>query len=390
MGIGTSNQTDVSIIEEVTAGVTPNTPALQILRMTGETLQGSNTTTTSEEIRSDRATSDIILTDQSNTGDINGEISGGTYDKLFRALLFSDSDWTTNSFTDDTVAATVSGFTDSASGFVASGLEVGQHFWVDGFTNPLLNRAYRVVTISAGVITTYPAPAATEVAGEVVTFEGSTITNGVTGKSFTIVKRFKDLATLSYLIFRGMRVGSASINLSVGSIANLTFSMTGQSSEITETGISGATYMPQTTTEVMNCVNNVTEISLHSATLNQALYFSELSMTYDNQLRELKAIGSLGSIDVRAGTISASATVNPYFENIEILQVFQENAAFSLSFNLQSSDGYEYIFTYPRAKFASQDVSAGGKDQDLIVSSEVTAILDPASLTMVRIDRKAP
>lgn len=390
MAIGTSNQTEISIIEEAVAGTTPAAPALQILRMTGETLQGSNSTTTSEEIRADRATSDIILTDQSNTGDINGEISGGTYDKLFRGLLFSDNDWTNNNLTGVTIAATVDGFADSADGFVAAGFEVGQYVWVEGLANPLLNRAYKVLTVAAGAITTSPAPVALEAEGEVVEVSGSTITNGVTDRSFTVVKRFKDLATVSHLIFRGARIGTASINLSVGSIANLTFSLTAQNSEITETPIAGATYLPQSTTEVMNCVNNVTEIKLSSAILNEPLYFSELSLSYDNQLRELKAIGSLGSIDVRAGSIMASATVNPYFENIEILEVFQNNAAFELSFNLQSSDGYEYILSYPRAKFASQDVSAGGKDQDLIVNSEVTAILDPVSLSMIRIDRKLP
>jgi len=180
------------------------------------------------------------------------------------------------------------------------------------------------------------------------------------------------------------------LSLSVGTIASGSFSLMGTTSETTETAITGATYVPATTTALMNCVSDVTEIKMKNADLTQIFYFNDLSLTYDNALRELKAIGHLGSIDIRAGTIQAGATVNPYFESISVLKAFEENEALELSFAISGADGYSYVFSYPKAKFASQNVGAGAKDQDLIVNGEMTAILDPVSLSTIRIDRFAP
>lgn len=387
--IGTSNQTQLSIIKEVTPGTTPNNPVMQVLRFTGETLQANNATTVSAEIRSDRSTSDLILTDQSNSGEINGEMSGGTYDMLLEAALYSDNGWTSTDYDADTISATATGFADSASRFILEGLQVGQYFKASGFANPLLNRIYRVTDLVAGEIETHPVPAALEASGADVNIQGSTITNGVTDRSFTIQKKFKDLNPVAYSNFRGLRVGGFTMGLSVGSIATIGFSFIGLTSENTEIQIPDLTEVGATTTDLMNCVSDVTRISARGAS-NQELFFTDLSLNYSNALRELKAIGNLGSIDIRPGTIVANATLNPYFENIDILEVFTENNFFELSFNIKGSDGWEYIFSYPRAKFTSQSLAAGSKDQDMIVNGEVQAILDPDSLKTIRIDRLLP
>lgn len=391
-GIGTSNRTKLSYIKEVTPGVTPDTPAMQLLRYTGETLQSSNSTTVSAEIRSDRATADLVLTDQTNSGDINCELSGTTYDDFFEAALFADDTWTVPvAATATTIASTVSGFTDSGNGFIsAAHLEAGQFVKVSGFANPLINIVYELLTVSAGVITTYPAPAAAVAAGAAVKVSGSTIKNGVTDHSFTIQKTFADLADESYVIFRGARISTMKIDLAVGALAKIAFGFMAVSGDTTETQISGLTEDDPTTTSVMNCVSDVTSIIARSTGITTTLYFTDLSLSYDNKLRELKAIGRLGSIDIRAGTIEAKATINPYLENIELLTAFLNNDSFTLAFQMTGSDGYSYVFSYPKVKFNSQDISAGAKDQDMIIKGEVQAILDPASLSMMRIDRFVP
>ena len=389
MTIGTSNQTQISFIKEVTPGTTPTTPTMQILRMTGETLKAANSTTVSDEIRSDRSTSDLILTDQNVSGDISGELSGVTYDALLEAALFSDATWTVaQTVAKTTVAATATGFTDSANGLIsACHLQVGQYFKVSGFTDPLNNIVYKALTVVAGEVTTYPAPASTDTAGDSVFLKGSTITNGVTDASFTIQKKFKDTTAASYLNFRGMRVSTMKLDLAVGAIAKVAFGFMGMTATPTETQISGLTETAATTTAIMNCVSNVTNIVAKGNGITTSLYFTDLSMSYDNKLRELKAIGTLGNIAVRPGTIEAKATLNPYFENIELLNVFLANNSFELSFQVTGSDGNNYVFSYPSVKFLSQDISAGAKDQDLIIKAEVQAILDTTTLKTMRIDR---
>lgn len=389
MTIGTSNQTQLSYIKEVTAGTTPDTPVMQILRMTGETLIANNSTTQSEEIRSDRATSDLLLTDQSNTGTISGEISGSTYDEFLQSALYS-TDWTAVDDTDVTYAATATGFTDSNSAFITLTLEVGQFIYISGFTDSTIDGYYRITTLAAGAIDTYPVPPATETAGASVTIKAATIKSGTTDSSYTIQKEFLDLGTVSYQNFRGCRVSTLGIELNVGSIANISFGILGLTSESTETQIAGLTQTAATTTAVMNAVSDVTNITAVGTGITSTLFFTQLSLSYDNALRELKAVGNLGSIDVRPGTIVANATINPYFENIELLEAFLANQSFTLTWQMTSSDSYVYIFSLPNVKFTSQTLSAGSKDQDMIITGAVQAILDPTSLTTMRIDRFTP
>jgi len=390
MTIGTSNQTKLSFIKEVTAGTTPASPALQLLRFTGESLQGSNETTTSEEIRDDRATSDLVLTDQSVSGDINVELSGVAFDEFFEAALFTDASWTTDTDSGSTFAATGTGFTDSGSGFVSSGLEVGQSVQMSGFSDSTIDGIYRILTIAAGEITTSPAPPATESAGATVTWNGSTIKSGKTDHSYTIQKSFEDVDTETYINFRGCRVSTMSQELSVGALATMTFGFMGETSEVTESIISGQSEVAKTTNAIMNCVGDVTQILAIGTGITTEIKFTDLSFSYDNALRELKAIGTLGSVDVRAGTIAATATINPYFEDKELLDAFLANQSFALTWEILASDGYAYVFSFPNVKFTSQSLAAGSKDADMIINGEVQAILDPLSLTTMRICRFTP
>jgi len=391
MTIGTSNQTQLSFIKEVTPGTTPGTPALQILRYLSESLQVNNSTTQSQEITANRDVPDLIVTDQSNSGDTNHELSGASFDALMEGALMSDATWSADSLSASTVAATATGFTDSGNGFVSSGFNVGQFVKVAGFTDTTINGFYRIETVVAGEITTYPAPPATEVAGASVTVVGSTISNGVTDHSYTVQKAFLDLDTPSYQNFRGCRISTMSMNLSVGSILTIGFGFMGMSSESVASNISGATYTAKTTTDVMNAVTNISNIvATNESSVTTAIKFTDLSLSYDNSLRDLKAIGVLGSIDIRAGTIQATGNINPYFENIQLLEAYLASTEFTLSWQATSADGYTYIFSLPAVKFTSQGLAAGSRDADMIINGQVQGILDSASSSTMRIDRFTP
>lgn len=391
MTIGTTNTTELSFIKEVTPNVTPATPVMKRIRFKSEGLVRNNSTTESEEIRNDRATADLVVTDQSNGGPVTCELSGGAFDELIEAALFADATWTSvDNGGETTIAATATGFTDSGNGFVSAGIQVGQFLKFSGFTNAALAGYYRVVSVVAGEITTYPVPVATETAGQSVTYVGSTVKSGSTDASFTIQKAHKGVSPVVYENFRGMRVSSMSQNLAVGRLAEIAFNFLGQSSEVVEAQIAGRTETASPTNRVMNCVGDVTQIVAVGNGVSTAVFFTELSFNYDNALRELKAIGTLGAIAVRPGTINATATLNPYFETKEMLVAFLNNASFTLSWIVSSSDGYAYVFSFPNVRFTSQELAAGSKDADMIIASQVRAILDPSSLTTMRVDRFTP
>lgn len=70
-----ANRTQVVCVRESTLGVTPNTPRMRKMRITGESLSFAPTYVDSEEIRDDRMLGDPIKTNQVSQGGINFELS---------------------------------------------------------------------------------------------------------------------------------------------------------------------------------------------------------------------------------------------------------------------------------------------------------------------------
>ena len=52
-----------------------------------------------------------------------------------------------------------------------------------------------------------------------------------------------------------------------------------------------------------------------------------------------------------------------------------------IAFTAFDGSGNGYVFTLPKANISSYDAPANGKDEDLMVSLEVTALLDLGNIT---------
>lgn len=85
--MSSANLVVMRYVKEVTAGVTPATPALKNIRFTGESLNFAISNTTSTEIRPDRAQSDLVQTDANAAGDVNFELSYLTFDDFLSGAL---------------------------------------------------------------------------------------------------------------------------------------------------------------------------------------------------------------------------------------------------------------------------------------------------------------
>lgn len=75
-------------VAETAWGTTPSSPAFQKLRITSETLMPAKATVRSDEVRPDRNVVDEIQVGQSVAGDINFELSDGTFEALLESFMF--------------------------------------------------------------------------------------------------------------------------------------------------------------------------------------------------------------------------------------------------------------------------------------------------------------
>ncbi len=88
--MGSTNRTQIGIIEETTPGTTPTSPEFELIRTTGSPdLAFNPTVVTSDEIRADRNVADTILVGAEATGSINFELSYDSMDRLLRSAMFS-------------------------------------------------------------------------------------------------------------------------------------------------------------------------------------------------------------------------------------------------------------------------------------------------------------
>lgn len=116
MQAGTSNRTAVRVVPETVFGVTPATPAFQNLRYTGESLAFGIKNIISNEIRSDRMTTDLIQVGADVSGDINVELSFDSFHDLIASALCS------------TWGAPVASTSTIKNGTVLSSYTIQKHF----------------------------------------------------------------------------------------------------------------------------------------------------------------------------------------------------------------------------------------------------------------------
>lgn len=179
MAFATSNQTGLYFVAESSWGTTPATPTLQELRYTGEGINYEIENVVSDEIRSDRMTSDTVQVGQSTSGNLDFELSYGSYDSFIESSLYQ-------TFVSANANATATVVTSSATAneeitFAngTSSITLGSAFtndYVQGQRIKVSNASiagndglYNITGVAGNVLTVTPAPTdATETTQAVV------------------------------------------------------------------------------------------------------------------------------------------------------------------------------------------------------------------------------
>lgn len=396
MALSTSSRLGVRVKPEAVFGVPVNASACYAMRIAGESLDYSIKTDTSKEIRSDRQTTDLILTGAEASGGFSFELSYAEFDPFLEATL--QGTWGvfgTNGVgavipTSATFAANSLTAGSATSGInIFTNLVMGQWVKVGGSSNQLQNiwaQVSKTVAPTATVLTFEGTPfaAATGVGGAAVTVSASRLVNGTNQKSFTIEKNFADIGqTLTY---KGMTPDKLSLKLASGSILEGSLDFKGKDASRQVGSLLHATVTNSTSNAVMNGVNNVVNI-LEGGSVLAGTFIKSLTIDIGNNLRALDGIGFLGSVAVASGTIDVSGSIEFYFADGTIYDKFLQNSSSSLSFRVNDSAGNGYVVTMPNIKYSGGKVTAGGINQDVMVSMNYTAIRDTVSGSSIIIDR---
>ncbi len=388
MSFATANRTRMSIVFETVAGVTPVTPVFQDYNYTGEDLNTNIETVTSETIRSDRMTADLIRTLTDVSGSLNFESQVKAYDALIEAAL--QGTWSNPiAFTGSlNVVAATRTVTDALAGGTAFA-NAAAYQWVKlgGFTNSVNNGWHQIESVtSADEIVLVTTTLVDETGSGDETADGTMLRNGVIARSMTVQKSFLDTTVPSYFYLRGSEISAYNLNAETGSILTGSFSFIGRSSEATETPIAGETHVDPSTNTILDAVNSLGNILKDGVPSTST--FQNLAISLDNNSRGQEAIGVAGYVGIAHGSITLTGSTGIYFESIDEFNDFNTGTPFSLSFTLSSVDG-DVVVTIPRAKFSSLTIVAGGINTDIVADAEFTAIIDQNSQSMIQLDATA-
>jgi hypothetical protein len=214
-----SNRLQVAICRESVLGVTPASPRMRKMRVTGEGLQFSPTYIDSDEIRDDRMKGDPIEVMQAASGPINFETSypddNSPLSEVWRSAMFNPWVNTPTFFNDGvadsvvTDAGTVANTYAVASGGAA--VKAGHLVRANGFTNPANNQIFKATASTATTIvgaalalTAEAAPPGTAKL-KVVGFQGAA--GDITALADGLGSTALDLTTLGLIPGQWLKVG---------------------------------------------------------------------------------------------------------------------------------------------------------------------------------------
>lgn len=396
---GSSSLVQLAYAEESVFGVIPAAGNHKYLRMTGESLDFSISKEASEEINSSRSVSSMIPVTASASGGVETEVSYREYDDLIAAALQSSYAvfgvaGVGATFTADFTATTITASAPTAGASAFTNLQPGQFFRLVAPTSPNNGRILRVspsVAPTATVITLDAnTPAAVGAAVANCTVSSSRLTNGTTQRSFTLERQSPDVT--EYWAYTGMTVSSMELNIASGSRSTMSFSFMGKGAQ------------RDTSTQLPGSAQESFAYDIHSGTTGPACiiwadgapfvgtFVKSISLSYDNALRSQEALCTLGAIGIGSGTLNVSGTLEVYFANGDLFDKFLANQYISVTFSTLDSDGNGYVFTLPKVNLGSVNTSAGGKDADMMLSIEFTALRDlgnavPALRQVIFVDR---
>ena len=408
MPLASTSQVQVKYKPEVTFGTIDPTGGNNVydLRVTGESLSYAINKEMSQEINAYRAASSSIPVSASASGDIQAEMCFGEYDRLLIAALQDDPATYVKHGTNGVGTSFAATFTTTTltAGAAPTGtsafttLQPGQFFQVvDALAaSPFHLKVFRnsktvaatstVITFDTGT----PASAGT-IAG--CTLRTARYSNGTTQKSFSIEKWMGDIT--QFLAYKGMTVASYNLSIANGSLTTHSFSFMGTSvvraatTSIAGTQVTSGSYDTHSGVSGRQC-----ELWIGGVPLT-GTYVKSLSWDYSNTLREQSAICSLPVVGLASGQIESSLTMSVYFANGTLYDSFLANDYLEVCFSTLDSSNQGYIVTLPRCNITSAEITAGGKDSDMMVEITMSCLRDAANATaglrkVAFIDRVGP
>ncbi len=377
--MSSANRTQIRYGVESTWGEIPSI-AFTNFGDTSDSLSYNISTIQSETIRSDRKIEDLIQTGANPGGTINFELRYGGPDDFLESALYNS--WSSDlSISGSDISFDGVGNTIDSTSTDFSSVKAGQWIKVSGSSNN--DGFWHVSAVAQHQLIITDGTLTTESSGSSISITGSILTDGTTEKSFTIEREHQDKG--QFFHWTGMVVSQLAMKVAANSVVTGTLTFIGKTVGRTTSTVGTGAPNQGSTEDVMNAVANVGNIMEGGSVISDT-FIQSVDFSVNNNVRGLSAIGVLGNADLAEGDCDVKGNMSIYFADGSMYDKFINNTTSSFSFRV-TKNNKTYIFTFPRIKFSSDDISVPGKNQDVMENMGFQAIVHPTYGWTMQIDR---
>lgn len=218
--------------------------------------------------------------------------------------------------------------------------------------------------------------------------------NGVDYKSVTIEKTLSVDSSTLYKRYTGMRLNSLAVDLNTESedAITLTANFMGETEEVGEEAIAGATYNPIIGNNPMY-MPEVRSLTVSGSGLSSPLVFKTFGFTISNECREQQgkstqtvAFPDISAQGIAYGTRQITISLEAYFKDHSFRNIFVDNTSFSLSYIISNgTSGYK--ITFPACKVMEEETPNEGTGSDIMDKMSLEAIYDPDTECVIQIEK---
>jgi len=206
---------------------------------------------------------------------------------------------------------------------------------------------------------------------------------GTTRRSFSIQRKFADLATPEYHTYTGCEVNSLALSVAPNSMVTATFGIVGKNLSLGTSAITGSTFGADVGNSPFDSfTGSITEGGSSIATV------TSIEMSLENGIEPLFSVGSQTTNRPSIGRSRLTGTLTTYFENKSLYEKFLNETSSSIVLTLTDPDGNSYEIDLPNVKYNSGQPDVAGEGA-ITIAMEFVALYDTTDSSQIVVTRTA-
>lgn len=214
------------------------------------------------------------------------------------------------------------------------------------------------------------------------------VKNGILHKAATVEFFFEQGGTDTFIRYRGTRFNTLDLSLRPRQSVTADWGIMGIGSPTPTSAIlAGATYLPPTTTEVLNAGLNVAALDftgIASPPMIQAL-----TLRITNNIYPIDIVGAYEPYAHGLGRFEVTGSITALFENLDTYSAILDHDDVTIGFTLLDAEGNTEVWSLPTCKLIDGGPTVPGNNQPVVLEVPFQAKYDAGELASLTVNRTA-